>query len=224
MKKQLSILAGSLVLASGANAALDLNGNALAVFSSAGQGAFFVDLGVTGDDLAAGTGFSVDISAATAALGGSIDSYAILAVASGANTYNYTEFLYVDVGGGLVTAGALGGTNLANINQTNEISNFLANANLGANGEGSLGDFDGFAVVNGLLTSGLSSLVLNAQTLGGAVAPTPIAITAPGGAQEGVYIDGTTFNATGVATVVPVPAAAWLFGSALVGLGVVRRK
>ena len=53
----------------------------------------------------------------------------------------------------------------------------------------------------------------------------PISITTPGGSQQGAYMNGTSsFNITSVATVIPVPAAAWLFGSALLGLGVVRRK
>ena len=48
---------------------------------------------------------------------------------------------------------------------------------------------------------------------------TLVEITSPSG-SGGVSYDGTTLSASAV----PVPAAAWLFGSALLGLGVVRRK
>ena len=56
-----------------------------------------------------GTGALIDVSAAAAALGGTIDSFALLALNSAECTdvgcYNYSEFLYVSGGGGLVFAG-----------------------------------------------------------------------------------------------------------------------
>ena len=97
IKKQLGLLAGSVLVASSANAAVSLGGDAVAVFNTAGAGSYYQILtGVDGDTLEAGAGFSVDVSAATAALGGSIDSFALFAINSNEFSaasfpgYNYT--------------------------------------------------------------------------------------------------------------------------------------
>lgn len=239
MKKQLSVLAGSVLLASGANA-LTVGGDVLAVFNTAGSGSFYQFTGVTAADLASGTGFSIDVSAAQTALGGTIESYALIGLLDGdgtgafvngaGQTFNYDEGVYVENNGGLITAGSVADAAATdNTNAGNRIfaiEAFLTNAVLGANGEGSLGDFDSNANVASLLTSGVNAVVLNAQQeVGFSTAPSVIEITSPTGAIAGLSLTGTTFAATGEATtVIPVPAAAWLFGSALVGLGVVRRK
>ena len=225
IKKQLGLLAGSVLVASSANAAITLDGNAVAVFNTAGAGSYYQLIhGVTGDSLEAGTGFSVDVSAATAALGGTIDSFALFAINSSELTgaypgYNYAEFLYVAEGGGLVYAGdtATSTTNLKAGNDINAIAQALNFADLGANGEGSSGDFDALAFNSGFLNDVATSLVFNQQTLTGA---TNAQILGAGGVDFAVEISGGNFTASAV----PVPAAAWLFGSALLGLGVVRRK
>jgi hypothetical protein len=229
IKKQLGLLAGSVMVAATSNAAITLDGNSLAVFNTAGAGSYYqLVAGSTGDLLAAGTGFSVDISAASSALGGSIDGFALFAINSNefspstAPGYNYTEFQYVSEGGGLVFAGdtATSTTNAVAGTAILGLQSFLSNANLGFNGEGTLGDFDANAQVAGYLNAGVSSVVFNQQTLTGATNAQLIALTNPG-SLDGVGIDGSNLVAS---TAVPVPAAAWLFGSALLGLGVVRRK
>jgi len=219
IKKQLGLLAGSVMLASTASAAITLGGDTIAVFNTVGAGSYYqLVSGSNGDSLAAGTGFSIDITAAQAALGGTIDSFTILAVAGGTDVYNYSEFLYVSDGGGLVFAAdtATSTTNSAAANKIFNVEGFLANANAGLNGEGSLGDFDSNANVADLLESGVSSVVLNTQTTGGSTNAVILG-AAPGFTSS---IVGSDFQVTAV----PVPAAAWLFGSALLGLGVVRRK
>jgi len=230
IKKQLGLLAGSVLVASSANAAITLDGNALAVFNTAGAGSYYQRVtGSTGDSLVAGTGFSIDISAATAALGGTIDSFAMFALnspefsAASYPGYNYTEFLYVSEGGGLVYAGdtATSTTNLAAVNEIFGINAFLAYANLGLNGEGSLGDFDSIAYVAKYLDFGVAS---GGHLYGGNFSSTAL----------GDYPNGTTFvfneqtltgatNAQIIGTI-PIPTTAWLFGSALAGLLVARRK
>ncbi|MDB4431614.1 hypothetical protein N9137_04465, partial [Pseudomonadales bacterium] len=177
IKKQLGLLAGSVLVASSANAAVTLSGDAVAVFNTAGAGSYYQILtGVNGDSLEAGTGFSVDLSAATAALGGTIDSFAMFALnspefsPSTAPGYNYTEALYVSEGGGLVYAGetATSTRNLDAVNAVNYIQFFFGNADLGLNVEGSLADFDYYAYNSGLLNTGVTSLIFNQQTLTGA--------------------------------------------------------
>jgi len=216
IKKQLGLLAGSVMLASSANAAITLDGNTLAVFNTAGAGSYYqLVAGSTGDTLAARQPFSVDISAAAAALGGSIDSLAVFALASTQCSsaiypcYNYTEFLYVSEGGGLVYAGdtATSTTNLVAVNEIFGINAFLAYANLGFNGEGSLGDFDSIAYVAKYLNSGQFSIIFNQQTLTGATYAQVI--------SGGPYTFGPP---------IPIPTTAWLFGSALAGLLVAKKK
>ena len=230
IKKQLGLLAGSVLVASSANAAITLDGNTLAVFNTAGAGSFYLSVpGSTGDALEAGTGFSIDISAAAAALGGSIDSFALFAInsnefsPSSAPGYNYTEFQYVSEGGGLVYAGdtATSTTNAVAGTAILGLQSFLSDATIGFNGEGTLGDFDANAQVAGYLNSGVTNVIFNQQTLTGATNAQVIDITSPFSTVNGVGIEGSNFVAT---SAVPVPAAAWLFGSALLGLGVVRRK
>ena len=142
--------------------------------------------------------------------------------------YNYTEFLYVSEGGGLIYSGntASSTTNLAAVNEIFGINAFLAYANLGFNGEGSLGDFDSIAYVEKYLyssyggttltggnllfhasasASASASLIFNQQTLAGATNAQAITIISP-------------------SSPIPIPTTAWLFGSALAGLLVARRK
>ena len=177
IKKQLGLLAGSVMVASSANAAIRSDGNSLAVFNTAGAGSYYQLVpGSTGDFIGSRHGFSVDVSAATAALGGTIDSFALFALnspefsAASYPGYNYTEFLYVSEGGGLVYAGdtATSTTNLTAYNQVLSIQFSLSNASLGFNGEGTLGDFYSNAQVAGYLNSGQFSIIFNQQTLTGA--------------------------------------------------------
>lgn len=231
IKKQLGVLAGSVMLAASSQAAIDISaGQVLVVFNELGNGSYFELVGgVTADSVVGGAGFSVDLTSALGSPLTSITSFAVIGIASaGADgtapasafpNYNYDEFTYVETGGGLLFSGTTAPTtNLQAQNKIFAVNSFLANANLGYNGEGSLGDFDAFAIVADLAVAGPTSvLTLNSQRdVGAATVPTVL-----GGTLE-LSPTSLTFGST--APEVPVPAAAWLFGSALLGLGVVRRK
>jgi hypothetical protein len=162
IKKQLGLLAGSLMVAASSSAEIPLDSNVLFVFNTAGAGTYYQKYGSPAQSLA--DGFSIDLSAASAALGGSIDSFAILAVSAGACSptasnpypcYNYDEFLYVELGGGFVyTADSLQATTNSYAQAyISIVQNFLSGAELGLNNEGSDGDFDANANVSGLLIS-----------------------------------------------------------------------
>ncbi|MDA8790169.1 hypothetical protein N9N07_04565, partial [Pseudomonadales bacterium] len=215
IKKQLGLLAGSVMVAATSNAAITLGSDTLAVFNTAGAGSYYqLVTGSTAAGLVAGTGFSVDLSAATAALGGTIESFALFALNSNEFSapsypgYNYSEGLYVEEGGGLVYAGtsAVSTTNLDAQNTINAVQQFLSNASLGLNGEGGLADFDADSTVAGFLNSGQFSIIFNQQTLGGATNAQVI---------SGLYTFGPP---------IPIPTTAWLFGSALAGLLVAKKK
>ena len=82
IKKQLSILAGSVLLASGANAAItnsvgDAGSSVLAVLVGT-NGSYVFDAGISAEDLASGTGFSIDVSSAAGI--GTINSFAVFGI------------------------------------------------------------------------------------------------------------------------------------------------
>ena len=229
IKKQLGLLAGSVMVAATSNAAITLDGNTLAVFNTVGAGSYYqLVAGSTGDLLASGTGYSVDISAAASALGGTIDSFALFAINSSELTttagtapgYNYTEFLYVSEGGGLVYAGdtATSTTNLAAGNAISTINAILSNANLGFNGEGTLGDFDYFAQVAFYLNSGSSAYINGSNAYGTSVIFNEQTTTSDATNAQVIHFTRPA------GPIIPIPTTAWLFGSALAGLLVAKKK
>ena len=232
IKKQLGLLAGSVILASSVNAAIALDAtNAVAVFNTAGAGSYYQLVpGATGDSLIAGIEFSMDISAATAALGGSIDSFALLAYGpndcngtiDGNECYNYTEFQYIETYNGLIYTGdtAMATTNIAANIETLNIVFYLSNAVMGLNGEGSLGDADGSFVLSKYLSTNQTNLVFNQQVGGEGYYPPTADSTNAQLLTGSIFIEGGSLQFNQV----PIPTTAWLFGSALAGLLVARRQ
>jgi len=98
--------------------------------------------------------------------------------------------------------------------------------------DGSFGSFSGTFTVGSLLTG--SFLNLNVLGLGGGDGQFGADVVYTGGSLmgnltggriEGVFQSSSVVAKVGAVTVVPVPAAVWLFGSGLIGLaGVARRK
>ncbi len=113
IKKQLGLLAGSVMVAATSNAAITLDGNSLAVFNTAGAGSYYqLVAGSTGDLLARVQASALIFQQQLRRLAVlSILSHCLLLIqvschySRTAPGYNYTEFLYVSEGGGLVYAG-----------------------------------------------------------------------------------------------------------------------
>ena len=62
IKKQLGLLAGSVMMAAGSDAAITLGGDTLVVFNTAGAGSYYQLVGgSTGDSLVEGESFDVDV-------------------------------------------------------------------------------------------------------------------------------------------------------------------
>ncbi|MDB4453188.1 VPLPA-CTERM sorting domain-containing protein [bacterium] len=170
----------------------------------------------------------MDISAATAALGGSIDSFALFALgpndcnSTSGGCYNYTEFTYIDSYGGLIYTGdtAMATTNSAADNEVYTINSYLSNAFMGLNGEGSLGDADGYSFFSKYLSTSQTNLVFNQQVGGDGYFHLTVDSTNAQLLTGSIFIEGDSLQFNQV----PIPATAWLFGSALAGLLVARRK
>lgn len=235
MKRKFGTLAGSILIVANANA-LVLGDSVIAVFNTMGNGSYYQVLGST-SDLLAGIGFQQDVSAAQAVLGGTIEEFALIALAPDdgsifspfpghLGTYNYDEMIYVDNNGGLITTSNVDAANASSntdaIQFIEQLTAFLQNASLGYNPDGSLGDFDSNFNVANLLTTSPSTVALNAQQATGTTTiPKSLEITSPIGSGS-LVLDN--ISASFSLTAVPVPTAAWLFGSALVGFGFIRRK
>ena len=227
IKKQLSILAGSVLLASGANAAItnsvgDAGSSVLAVLVGT-NGSYVFDAGISAEDLASGTGFSLDVSSAAGI--GTINSFAVFGI-TGATNPDGAVNAYADIGYGVVSAGASNTSQDATgvANGAQQVRTYIAAVGAGGfQADGSGGDLDSATASSFwslLQASGsVAGVTWTRENASNGVDSTLVEITSPSG-SGGVSYDGTTLSASAV----PVPAAAWLFGSALLGLGVVRRK
>ena len=222
IKKQLSILAGSVLLASGANAAItnsvgDAGSSVLAVLVGT-NGSYVFDAGITADQLSSGIGFSIDTSAATTI--GTIVDFAVFGITSGTEGNGGVNG-YSDAGFGVVSAGASNGAISDEFGVFSAVSQvrdyFNAVGTGGVQADGSAGDLDEATAASAL------GLLIDASTTTGI---SWLQETSGGGADLSA-VTGPVASLVGSelsVAAVPVPAAAWLFGSALLGLGVVRRK
>jgi len=256
IKKKLGLLAGAVMLASGANAAIDAgdqnfgaNGCAydcwagtdsdVVLFlhdSTDANGSFFVNLTaldatVTVDSLLAGAAPNVDI-ASTGVSVGNYDSWGIFATSNDLETSYYYARAGINLGvlttdsDGL--AGAVGGAEastdaqrLTNDAWIGQINTALGGADFGAVGTADAADFNNDL---GRPTNPGTELTAIGSTANlyfyGIQDLTPEGnYLAPIGANIDTTADYTQLvagvNITGtVVSAVPVPAAAWLFGSA----------
>ena len=247
IKKKLGVLAAAVAAASTAQAAFD-EGNAVLFAYASDDATYFVDLGVTGQDLA--NSASVDIS--DAGLGAFLTSnpsaqWTVVASindttpvagppAAGASLANS------GVVGTSSSGSAVGTTGSSNDTQRATLNDWLSDVQAAAGGSSSFG-VDGTDPVsanaprNGgffndsLIAVGSTSALFYSQanpasgaTLADANVVSQVG-TAGTPAQSAASLTASgDFSANTGAAVVPVPAAAWLFGSALAGLTVARRR
>ena len=240
LNKKMSILAGAVLAASSSQAAFD-EGNAVLFAYASDDATYFVDLGVTGQDLA--NSASVDIS--DAGLGAFLTSnpsaqWTVVASindttrvagppAAGASLANS------GVVGTSLSGSAVGTTGSSNDTQRATLNDWLSNVQAAAGGSNSFGvegtdPVSANAPRNGgffndsLIAVGSASALFYSQAnpASGATLADANVVNLVGGTFN--YQAELSSDGTFTANAVPVPAAAWLFGSALAGLGVVRRK
>lgn len=253
IKKKIGVLAAAVVMASSANAAFDTGSAVLYAWDSATNDSYFVDLGVTGQDLVNSTTVNITDAGLGSWLGGhSGAQWSII------GTVNDTD--KVGLGGlppflagslslsnsGIVgtsaNGSAVGGTGGLNASQQTILNDWISVIQgestgssfsvAGTNPAAADGARNGSGLNNSMVNIGSASALFYAQ------ASTVDGTTLASGTTEisQVGSEGTpsqtaallssdgSFSVNTGAAVVPVPAAAWLFGSALAGLTVVRRR
>jgi hypothetical protein len=233
INKKLSILAGAVLAASSAQAAFDPNSQVFIAVDNASSDTYVLDLGAAGSAINSPTTGLNFASFEWTVVGGSVGTAGNeLAGPPGGNTGTYQG--YSDEG--IYSLGATdankAGTIDTNGNVASKVAGYnswLSTVSTAAGGasfvviaDGVAGDYTAGLQAeynSGRMQSGTSTLGDQAYSLGyiGQVAGGNTETSAVTAASS-LDFDGSTVSA------VPVPAAAWLFGSALAGLTVIRRR
>ena len=246
IKKQLGVLAAAVVAASSAQAAFDTNA-VLFAYDSSTDDTYFVDLGVTADalngeasveitDTGLASWLSTHAGAQWSVIGTVNDTTAVGGPpAAGKSLVNNGIVSSSSTGSAVASTGSTMQQQQATLNtwlslvEANSTGSSFAASGLdvwSANSSINNGGFN-----NSLIGLDSASALFYTQadpstgaSLSDAVVTNQVG-TAGTGAQSAALLgsDGS-FSANVSATVVPVPAAAWLFGSALAGLVIARRK
>ena len=241
IKKKLGVLAGAVLLASSAQAAFDTNA-VLYAWDSADNDTYFVDLGVSAQAIVDGTNVSLVDSGLEAFLAANAGSqWTIIGSINDTDLVGGPPAAGQSLANSGVVSTSLSGSAVGTDGTTNDQQRIIMNDWL-ADIEAASGGSSSFGV------AGTDPVASGAARNGGFLDDSLIAV----GGTSGIYYsqanpaDGTTFadanvvtqvgvggvNTTASAsafgeievTAVPVPAAAWLFGSALAGLTVIRRR
>ena len=254
INKKLSALAGAFLAASSSQAAFDEGSAVLYVYGQGEintegvlvgfESEYYADLGVTGQDLVNG----VPVIVHDAALGAWLDvipnsEWAVIATVNdpnrvanppaGGDLASYTNRGFV--GTSLTGSTGFAGITVNNESARREINDFIAIIKDKSDGQDSfyvagsntlgrsLDDYFDSSMIN--LDSNVSFFYSQANPNDGVDLFAPSVINQVGTA--GTASSSAAFlssDGTFTANAVPVPAAAWLFGSALAGLGLARRK
>ena len=248
IKKKLGVLAAAVAAVSSANAAFFDEGNAvLFAFDSADNDTYFVDLGVSGQDLVN----SASVNLTDSGLAGFLSSNAGAQWTVIASVNDTTSVGGPPAGGAsLLNSGVVGssstGSAVGTDGTTNDQQRAIMNAWL-SDVQAASGGLSSFGVAgtdpvssdnarnggffnNSLISVGSSSALYYSQanpadstTFADANVVSQVGTTGTDLSSAALLTDLGEFSANNVSAV-PVPAAAWLFGSALAGLTVIRRR
>jgi len=246
IKKKLGVLAAAVAAVSSAHAAFDQGNAVLFAYDSADNDTYFVDLGVSGQDLVNAT--SVNLT--DAGLAGFLSSNAgaqWTVIASVNDTTSVggppaagASLLNSGVVGSSSTGSAVGTDGTTNDGQRLTLNAWLSDVQTASAGSSSFGVLgtdpvssdaarNGGFFNNSLISVGSSSALYYSQanpadskTLADANVVTQVG-TDGANLSAALLSDTGEFSANNVSAV-PVPAAAWLFGSALAGLTLARRR
>lgn len=232
INKKIGVLAAAVMAASSAQASFEANSQVFIAVDAASSDTYVLDLGAAGtafDELTTGLTFS---NYSWTVVGGQTGSTTVASPPG--NFQGYSDQGIYSLG---ATQGGTAGTIEVNNSVDSKVTaynNWLADVSTAANGASSIvignnlpGDYtDGLQAEynTGRMQTGTSTIGDLAYSLG---------FIGHGDGGDGEYI-GTDPNSVTASlsfdfdgsrvSAVPVPAAAWLFGSALAGLTVIRRR
>ena len=248
MNKKFSTLAGAILVASSSQAAFDQGNAVLFAYDLADNDTYFLDLGVSGQDLAdaetvvvTDSGLAGFLSSNTGVQWTVIASVNDTARVSGPPAAG-ASLLNSGVVGSSATGSAVGTDGTTNDQQRSIMNAWLSDVQAASGGLSSFGVAgtdpvssdaarNGGFFNNSLISVGSSSALYYSQanpadntTLADANLVYQVGTTGTDLSSSAFLSSDGAFSANLNVSAVPVPAAAWLFGSALAGLTLARRR
>ena len=246
IKKKLGVLAAAVAAVSSAHAAFDQGNAVLFAYDSADNDTYFVDLGVSGQDLVDAAAVNLTDSGLAGFLSSNAGAqWTVIASVNdttsvGGPPAGGASLLNSGVVGSSSTGSAVGTDGTTNDGQRLTLNAWLSDVQTASGGLSSFGVAgtdpvssdaarNGGFFNNSLISVGSSSALYYSQanpadstTLADANVVTQVG-TDGANLSSALLSDTGAFSANNVSAV-PVPAAAWLFGSALAGLTLARRR
>ena len=243
--KKLSVLAGAVLAASSSHAAFDQGNAVLFAYDSADNDTYFLDLGVSGQDLVNAESVTVNDSGLAGFLSSNTGAqWTVIAsvndtTAVGGPPAGGQSLLNSGVVGSSSTGSAVGTDGTTNDQQRAIMNAWLSDVQAASGGLNSFGVAgtdpvssdaarNGGFFNNSLISVNSSSALYYSQanpadstTFADANVVYQVGTAGIPAQTAALLTSDGTFSAN---TAVPVPAAAWLFGSALAGLVCVRHK
>lgn len=245
INKKIGVLAAAVAAVSTAQAAFDEGNAVLFAYDSADNDTYFVDLGVTGQDLVNSASVNITDSGLASFLSGNAGAqWTVIASVNdtasvGGPPAAGASLLNSGVVGSSSTGSAVGTDGTTNDQQRAIMNAWLADVQTASGGSSSFGVAgtdpvsadsarNGGFFNNSLISVGSTSALFYSQanpadstTLADANVVNQVGTAGTSVQSAALLSESGEFSAN---TAVPVPAAAWLFGSALAGLAVVRRR
>ena len=246
IKKKLGVLAAAVAAVSSAHAAFDQGNAILFAYDTASDNTYFVDLGVSGQDLVdeasvnlTDSGLAGFLSSNTAA------QWTVIASVNdttsvGGPPAGGASLLNSGVVGSSATGSAVGTDGTTNDQQRAIMNAWLSDVQAASGGLSSFGVAgtdpvssdnarNGGFFNNSLISVGSSSALYYSQANPADSTTFADANVVTQVGTDGAILSAALLSDTGVfsannVSAVPVPAAAWLFGSALAGLTLARRR
>ena len=260
LNKKISVLAGAVLAASSSQAAFDQGNAVLFAYNGSNDNTYFVDLGISGQDLVdtpsvhvTNSGLAGFLSSNAGAQWTVIASVNDTTRVGGPPAYGQS-LMNSGVVSTSLTGSAVGSSSNDALVQRDIMNAWLADVQAASGGNASFlvagtdpvssdnarngGFFNNslisvgydsslyYSQANPSVSANLADALVVSQVGTTECAAQSVGISAQHTFQCGISDYRATLFSDGtfVASAVPVPAAAWLFGSALAGLGVVRRK
>ena len=246
IKKKLGVLAAAVAAASSAHAAFDQGNAVLFAYDSADNDTYFVDLGVSGQDLVDQTGVNLTDSGLAGFLSSNAGAqWTVIASVNDATSVGGppaggASLLNSGVVGSSATGSAVGTDGTTNDQQRSIMNAWLSDVQAASGGLSSFGVAgtdpvssdaarNGGFFNNSLISVGSSSALYYSQANPADSTTFADANVVTQVGTDGAILSAALLSDTGVfsannVSAVPVPAAAWLFGSALAGLTLARRR